>query len=58
MTKAEHLDFLSTLERGYGKGNMSCIKKEGAFWFDHYDTWDEYTDKYRAECMKNGWVKV
>ena len=58
MNKQQHLDFLSKLDESYGEGRMAWPKAEGAFYFGHYLSYDEYVDRYRAECLKNGWEQL
>ncbi len=56
MTKEEHVDFYNGLLDFYGQGHLIWPKCEGAFYFGHELTFDEYTDKYKAELIKRGWL--
>ena len=56
MTNDEHLEYLRILEVDYGKGNLCLPCREGAFYFSRYISYDEYVDKYREQCVKEGWL--
>lgn len=58
MNKADHLDYLKELTKSYGKGNLVAPSAEGAFYFGHYLSHDEYVNKYREQCIKKGWLNA
>lgn len=59
MTKADHLEYLASLEKDYGRDTfgLAIQKREGAFYFGHDVGCDEYVEKYREQCVKEGWIK-
>jgi hypothetical protein len=58
MSKEEHLSYLKQLEsqKEINKDSLCIPKKEGAFWFGEYHTFNEYVSLYRKECIKEGWA--
>lgn len=56
MTKSDHIEYLQYLETNYGKGQMCLPSKEGAFYFGRYISYDEYVDKYRKQCIQEGFL--
>lgn len=57
MDKQDHLNHLKELDKCCGKGWLTFLKVEGAFYFGQGYTHDEYTLKYREECQQKGWIE-
>jgi len=58
MSKEEHLSHLNYLEslKKHDRDSLCVPRREGAFWFGHCLTVDEYISSYRKECIKEGWI--
>ena len=56
MSKDEHLNYLTHLESKVevDKDSLCVPRKEGAFWWGEYLTFNEYVKLYREECIKEG----
>lgn len=51
-----HVNYLSSLKEGYGKGMLCFPKAEGAFYFGEALSYDDYVDQYEAKLIELDWI--